>query len=195
MDVKTYTLPNEVISENELILRIRSGEKDLFSYICTAYMPLINYYVSSLDCSEMDREDFLQVGLLALSGCVDLYDFTSSSFSTFVGVCVKRALLSELRRLFAKKQIPSSALVDINDCEIADSIDPESSFIDKENAEMLNSKIKTALSKLEYRVLTAYLTYGSYSAVAEALSVSQKDVNNALQRARKKIKKSIGNFR
>ena len=86
-------------------------------------------------------------------------------------------------------------MVDISDYEIADNIDPESSFIDKENAEMLNSKIKTALSKLEYKVLTAYLTYGSYSAVAEALSVSQKDVNNALQRARKKIKKSIGNFR
>ena len=190
--VKTYTLLNEVISENELILRIRSGQKELFTYVCTAYMPLINCCISALNCSETDREDFVQIGLLALSGCVDHYDFNSSSFSTFVGVCVKRALLSELRRISAKKQIPCSALVSIEECELFDVADPETSFIDKESAENLNNKIKDTLSELEYKVLTAYLTIGSYAAVSKSLSISQKDVNNALQRARKKIKKSIG---
>ena len=190
--VKTYKLCNEVISENELILRIRSGQKDLFSYVCTAYMPLINCYISSLNCSETDREDFLQVGLLALSGCVDHYDFNSSTFSTFVGVCVKRAIISELRRISAKKQIPTSSFVNIDECELFDGADPEISFIDKESVENLNKKIKDALSNLEYKVLTAYLTFGSYSTVANSLSISQKDVNNALQRARKKIKQSIG---
>ncbi len=190
--MKTYTLFNEVISENELILRIRSGQKELFSYICTAYMPLINCYISALNCLETDREDFVQVGLLALSGCVDLYDFNSSSFSTFVGVCVKRAILSELRRISAKKQIPNSALVSIEECELFDVTDPETFFIDKESAENLNNKIKDTLSELEYKVLTAYLTFGSYAAVSQSLSIGQKDVNNALQRARKKIKKSIG---
>ncbi len=192
VDVKTYTLYDEVISENELILKIRSGQKDLFSYICTAYMPLINCYISALNCSETDREDFLQVGLLALSGCVDHYDFTSSTFSTFVGVCVKRALLSELRRISAKKQIPQSVFVNIDEYDLFETANPETSFIDKESAECLNKKIKDALSNLEYDVLTAYLTLGSYSAVAGLLSISPKDVNNALQRARKKIKKSIG---
>lgn len=193
--VKTYKLCDEVISENELILRIRSGEKDLFSHVCTAYMPLINSCISLLNCSESDREDFLQIGLLALAGCVELYDFNSSSFSTFVSVCVKRSILSELRRISAKKQIPSSAIVNIDECDLFDATNPETSFINKENAQNLNNKIRNTLSALEYKVLTAYLTFNNYSAVASALNIGQKDVNNALQRARKKIKKSIGEFR
>lgn len=193
--VKTYKVDGEIINEDEIILRIRSGQKDLFSYICASYMPLINYYVSSLNCSEYDREDFLQVGLLALSGCVDLYDFNSSSFSTFVSVCVKRAILSELRRLSAKKQIPIFALVDISECDLSDDNDPETSFIDKENIEALNKNIKSTLSVLEYKVLTSYLMFNSYSVVAKSLSISKKDVSNALQRARNKIKKSIGIYR
>ena len=193
--VKTYKLSNEVISENDLILQIRSGRKELFSYVCAEYLPLINKCVSALDCSESDREDFLQVGLLALSGCVEFYDFSSSSFSTFVSVCVKRALISELRRLSAKKQIPTHSLVNIEECQLFDDSDPEKFFIDKENAKNLNDEIKSTLSELEYKVLTAYLTYNNYKTVAESLLISPKDVNNALQRARKKIKKSIGAIR
>ena len=193
--VKTYVVDDRSIDENTLIYKIRSGRKDLFSIISSAYIPLINHYISALNCSETDREDFLQVGLLALSGCVDLYDFNSASFSTFVGVCVKRALLSELRRVSAKKQIPPSAFVDDEGFELCDFFDPEASYIDKENAEILAKKIKEHLSALEYKVLTSYLMFGSYSAVAQALSITNKEVNNALQRARKKIKQSIGNVR
>ena len=69
------------------------------------------------------------------------------------------------------------------------------SFIDKESIEALNKNIKSTLSVLEYKVLTSYLMFNSYSAVAKSLSISQKDVSNALQRARNKIKKSIGIYR
>ena len=82
-----------------------------------------------------------------------------------------------------------------DDTVLIDDNNPESTFLDKENITDLTDKIKLSLSSFEYKVLTAYLKYGSYSETATALCVSSKDVNNALHRARKKIKKSIGSYR
>ena len=192
---ETYFYNGEEISENQLILRIRSGEEDMFSLLTSAYLPVINKYLSTIDCSISDKEDFVQIGLLALYGAVDAYDFSSSSFSTFVSLCVKRAIVSELRRVSSKKQIPHLALVNIDDTDLSDDNDPETAVIDKEDIGFLVDRIKSALSEFEYQVLNAYLKFGGYTETARALNVTVKEVNNALQRARIKIRKSIGKVR
>ncbi len=192
---ETYFYNGEEISENQLILRIRSGEEDMFSLLTSAYLPVINKYLSTIDCSISDKEDFVQIGLLALYGAVDAYDFSSSSFSTFVSLCVKRAIVSELRRISSKKQIPHLALVNIDDTDLSDDNDPETAVIDKEDIGFLVDRIKSALSEFEYQVLNAYLKFGGYTETARALNVTVKEVNNALQRARIKIRKSIGKVR
>ncbi len=192
---KTYFFNGEEIDENQLIMRIRQGEEELFSLITFEFLPVINKYVSALDCSGGDSEDFVQIGLLALCGAVDAYDFASASFSTFASLCIRRAIISELRYFSSKKQIPRGALSDINEAEIWNENDPESAFIDKESINVLTDKIKLTLSSFEYKVLTAYLKHGNYSKVGAALNITPKEVNNALQRARKKIRKSIGGSR
>lgn len=192
---ETYLYNGEDIEVNQLILKIRNGEEELFSLITAEYLPVINKFVSLIDCSDADKDDFVQVGLLALCGAIDAYDFKSSSFSTFASLCIKRAILSELRHISSKKHIPKTALINIDDNVLIDDNNPESTFLDKENITDLTDKIKLSLSSFEYKVLTAYLKYGSYSETATALCVSSKDVNNALHRARKKIKKSIGSYR
>lgn len=192
---KTYFYNDKEINEEQLILRIRNGEDELFSLISSAYLSVINKYVSALDCSGVDREDFVQIGLLALCGAINAYDFSSASFYTFASLCIKRAIISEIRHFSAKKQIPYSCLSDITESDLWEENDPETAFLDKEGINVLTDKIKLTLSSFEYRVLTAYLKFGSYSEVASTLNISVKEINNALQRARKKIKKSIGGSR
>lgn len=192
---ETYFYNGAEIGENQLILRIRNGENVLFSLISSAYLPVINKYVSVLDCSDSDREDFVQIGLLALCGAVDAFDFSSSSFATFASLCIKRAIISELRHISSKKQIPKLALVNIDNADLLDGNDPETLLMDKEDINLLTGKIKLSLSDFEYKVLTAYLKFGSYSEAATALDITVKEVSNALQRARKKIRKSIGGSR
>ena len=65
----------------------------------------------------------------------------------------------------------------------------DDSFINKEDFIRFSDKIKLTLSSFEYCVLAAYLKYGNYSEVAQDQNVTVKEVNNALQRARKKIRK------
>lgn len=192
---KTYFYNGEEIDENQLIHRIRKGEEELFSLITSSYLPIIYKYVSSLNYSDIDKDDFVQIGLLALYGAVDAYDFKSASFVTFACLCIRRAIISELRYVSSKNQFSKDILSTISDAELWNDNDPESAFIDKESISVLIDKIKLSLSDFEYKVLTAYLKFGNYSKVGEALAITPKEINNALQRARKKIRKSIGNIR
>ena len=192
---KTYFCNGEEIDENQLILRIRNGEEKLFSHITSSYLPIVYKYISLLNCSDIDKDDFVQIGLLALYGAVNAYDFTSASFATFASLCIRRAIISELRYISSKNQLSKDMFSNISDAELLNDNDPESAFIDKESINVLTDNIKLTLSAFEYNVLTAYLKFGNYSEVAKALAITPKEINNALQRARKKIRKSIGNIR
>ena len=70
---------------------------------------------------------------------------------------------------------------------------PEHLFISKENAEFLNVKMNEVLSRLEMSVLELYLEGKSYQEIAEALSRSQKSIDNALQRVKKKMERFENN--
>lgn len=189
---KTYLIDGVEISETDLIKRIKNGEKQLFPELCSSYIPLIYRYISLFDFPETDKEDFVQIGLLAISSAVDAYDFTSSSFSTFVSLCIKRSLISKRRKISSEEQFTTLAFSEDEELEIVQDNNPESLFINNESAAALVEKIKAELSDFEYSALTAYLKFDSYCQAAEFLSVTEKEFSNALQRARKKIKKSIG---
>ncbi len=177
------------IDENELLRKIKKGNTDCFQQLTKHYLPTINYFLSVLNCSENDREDLTQEALMALYSAAGVYDFSSSSFSTFASVCIKRSIISSLRRFSGKKNIPQSVIVALDENTIDSEQNPESTVINKESYIHFSDKIKLSLSSFEYSVLTAYLRYGSYTDIANSLGVSVKDVNNALQRARKKIRK------
>lgn len=177
------------IDENELLHKIKNGDTDCFQLLTKRYLPTINYYISLLGCSENDREDLTQEALMALYSAAGVYDFSSASFSTFASVCIKRSIISSLRRFSGKRNIPQSLITTLDENTVDDEQNPEIKVIDKESYILFSDKIKLTLSSFEYSVLTAYLRYGSYTDIANILSVSVKDVNNALQRARKKIRK------
>ena len=177
------------IEENEAIRRVQSGETEYFHFISSRYLPTINYMVSTFDIQSSDREDLIQEGLMALYGAVGVYDFTSASFATFASVCIKRGIISALRSMYKKGNIPQSLITSIDEVSLVYDSDPENTFINKEDFIRFSDKIKLTLSSFEYCVLAAYLKYGNYSEVAQDQNVTVKEVNNALQRARKKIRK------
>lgn len=177
--------------ENEIICRIQNGDTELFSIISNRYLEHINYLISSINDSEVDREDLVQEGLLALYFAVSVYDFSSASFNTFATVCIKRSLISAIRRGCAKKRIPKNlfdSLDDFNDLK-SNEFGPEDVIINKESFVYFLDKIKLKLSSFEYSVLVSYLKYGNYRDVSKNLSVPVKNIDNALQRIRKKIGK------
>lgn len=72
--------------------------------------------------------------------------------------------------------------------ERADDLTPENIFIGKESLDAVMDDVKKVLSPLERRILFSYLGGLDYGTIAKNLKISQKSVDNALQRVRRKLK-------
>lgn len=177
----------EKMTDAYIVNQIKDGNYELLNVIIERYNPVIFYYINKF-CPENYREDAVQEATLALYSAVKDYDAKKSSFSTFATLCIKRAVISILRGSQRKKDIPDELLISLENEEIADNNSPEDIFIEQENYRSLADTIKLELSSLEFEVLQLYLSGERYSEIADKLSISEKSVNNALSRIRKKLK-------
>lgn len=177
----------ESMSDDDIISLINGGKFELLHVIINRYMPAINFYVKKY-CNANYSEDAIQEATFALYSAVKNYDNAKSSFSTFASICIKRSVISAIKSLNRKRNIPDELLSSIQDVEIADCNSPEKIFFDKENFKTLTDTIKLELSALEYKVLSLYLSGKRYSEISCELSISEKSVDNSLARIRKKLK-------
>ena len=179
----------EHFSDNQLVELINHGEYKYLQLLINRYMPYIISVASRYNAGGLDTEDFIQEGVLAIFSAVKTYDGSKASFKTFAGLCINRAMSSALARAVGSgKHIPENLISPIDDIELADTSDPESILIEKENILDLEHTIKNDLSELEYQVLGEFLSGKSYADIAEALGITTKSVDNALRRIRAKIK-------
>ena len=70
-------------------------------------------------------------------------------------------------------------------------LDPEEIMINKERFSFIEEKLSIILSDYETGVLKGYLAGKSYSDIAIELNKTEKSIDNALQRIKKKIEKII----
>ena len=185
--VNTFVENYDNLPDEKLVEAIKNGEDELLHIIIGRYFPIIDLYCLKY-CPASDREDVAQDATLALYDAVMSYEQEKSSFSAFASLCIKRSVISNLRKTFRKKNIPDKLLSSIEDVDITDFNSPEKIFLDKESYSFLADTIKLELSKLEFQVLQYFLTGLSYSDIAEKMQVSVKTVDNSLKRIRKKLK-------
>jgi RNA polymerase sporulation-specific sigma factor len=76
----------------------------------------------------------------------------------------------------------------IEEAQLPDLESPESLLIDREDYKAFTDNIKLELSNMEYKVLQLFLDGKTYSEIADIMDITEKSVDNALSRIRKKIK-------
>lgn len=179
--------PTNSMSDNDIIAQIKGGDRNYLKVLINRYMPYIINAVRNYPASM--REDLIQEGSLAVFTAAKTFDSEKSTFSTFVFLCINRAVATAAKAGEAKKRIPENLIDSIEDVDILSPLDPEKMLIERENFENLKSNIKKNLSETEYRILGEYLSGKSYGEIAAGLSISEKAVDNALLRARNKLKK------
>ncbi len=186
--IKTVEQDINNVSDEQLVLLINDGATYHLHHLINRYIGIIKSKVHTF-LPLGDFDDMVQEGLIALYSAVQVYKPEKSSFSTFASVCIDRALYSYIRTFYRKKQIPQDVIVHFDGCfDVAAHGTPETLLIEKEESGVLSAKIKAALSKMEYKILLQYLAGNSYEKIAANLGVSAKSVDNAMARARSKIK-------
>jgi RNA polymerase sporulation-specific sigma factor len=161
------------------------------------YAKVITSIVSKYYVKGEGEEDISQEARLALINAVKSFN-GESSFKNYASKCIKNRVLTLIKKANRLKNLPLCDYVPLagySDGEDADKnkilpcvkSSPEDHFIERESANELLIKIKQVLSKYEYEVFSLYLNGYSYEDIKKDLGVETKSIDNAIQRARKKL--------
>ena len=178
--------------DGELVERACGGSESAFLALVNRYLPMIRKQVAVLRRLAED-DDLAQEGLTGLFAAVRTYDPAKAAFSTYAGVCVRNHLLSVARKWSAARAIPASEIVSIDEGFddggiLSDERDDPAHLVGKrEDEKRLYRKLRDSLSENEYHVLVLYIQNFSYREIGEKTGMTPKAVDNALQRARRKL--------
>ena len=196
-------------SDEELIVRLREGERDITDYICNKYKGMVKAKAKSMFLLGGEEDDLIQEGMIGLFKAVRDYDSgRDASFATFADLCVSRQLYTAVQASNRKKHMPLNTYISLysgidgeeggeeaklmNALPAASEMSPEELLIDRENVEDLEQTIEKELSGFEKQVLDLYITGMSCTQIARVLGRDAKSTDNALWRIRNKLKKAIG---
>ncbi len=191
-------------TDDALIMRIRDGEEKINDVIMDRYKNLVRKKAGTMYLLGADREDLIQEGMIGLFKAIRDYDIgRDASFSTFAELCVSRQMYSAVEASGRKKHMPLNTYISlysgddaaetqyIEELAAPSEDDPEARFIDRESEKELSELIDQELSPLEKQVLDLAIIGMSSAEAAKVLNRSEKTTDNALQRARGKMKKLV----
>ena len=147
-----------------------------------------------------DSEDLLQEGLIGLLTAIREFDAgTGIPFKSYAEICIKSRVLSAVRNATRKKHSPLNEGISLEDAFNQEesqaqvvsefSSSAEEQVLAKESANEFLQSITQVLSAFERKVLSLFLDGYPYNDIAEKLGKSEKSVDNAVQRIRKKMAK------
>lgn len=180
------------LSDTELIHLYKNGDQTAFQQLAVRYIFIIRNKSSDLYNMGIESEDLIQEGLLGLHNAVRSFDENGgASFRTYASICIRNRLVSAVRTANADKNKINSISVSLDDETELYSLpdnEPENAVIIREDLQGLVDYLNNNLSKTELSVLSLYLEGKSYNQISEALNVSKKVCDNAMQRVRRKLR-------
>lgn len=169
--------------DRDLLLAAKSGDSQAFSELAAKYEPLIGSSAEKYSrlCGE-NADDLRQEALLAFYRAVTSYDTGKEgvSFGLYAKICISNRLISILRKTGTENRRKASASMIKNTVRTTDRYFPE--------LEGVSELMDRLLTKYEKKVMSMYLEGKSYKDIALALGRNEKSVDNALFRARSKLR-------
>ncbi|MBU4440526.1 MAG: RNA polymerase sporulation sigma factor SigH [Acetobacterium sp.] len=197
---------NEKISEAEIVNRAQQGDKDAEEFLLEKYRKNVLIRARSYYLVGGDNEDLIQEGMIGLLKAIwDFRPDREAQFATFANLCIERQIQTAISSANRQKHMPLNNSVSIyaavseeepqniiiDRLAAKQSVEPGVELIKEEELEQLMIDVKRELSGFEKKVLSYYIQGASYYEISRVLDCSNKSVDNALQRIRKKIGKRL----
>ena len=180
---------------DRLALLAANGDDKSMATLVAKITPVAKAKASKLGGPRLSAEDLVQEGMLGFLDAVKSFKCEKGvPFKSYAEKCINNRMLSAVRKNSNKKNAPLTNAVPIeeNSSEhLSVSSDPAVIFAGINGSEHLRSIIETDLSDFEKKVIRLRLLDKSYAQIAASLDCSEKAVDNALQRIRKKIRSKL----
>ncbi|MCR5596046.1 MAG: sigma-70 family RNA polymerase sigma factor [Lachnospiraceae bacterium] len=196
------------LTDEQYISEYREGKTKDIEVIYDRYKNLVRAKASSMYILGGDEQDLIQEGMIGLFKAVRDYDFgRDASFATFADLCISRQIYNAVQSSGRLKHLPLNDYVSLTADRITEegdesqnlieeiagepSSEPETAFISQETVDEINHLIDTILTESERDVFKLHATGLTTSGIAAILSMEPKSADNALQRAKMKLKKAL----
>ena len=200
MDYKEY-------SDSELCSMICENNEDAKDILFKKYKYIIDIIIKKYSLSAVkvgiEYNDLYQEALVGFTDALNSYDENKdASIATFITLCVERKLQNTIlkAKTIKNKMFLQALSLDYQDDSesplseiISDNSknDPLNNMTNDESYMELIEKIKKELSSSEYEVFTLLASGLNYIEIANQLEKNPKQIDNAIQRIKSKIKKII----
>ena len=178
-----------------------SGDADAGNELATRYRRLVKICIRPYFLAGGDSEDLLQEGMIGLLSAIREYDPDgASSFRSFAELCIRHRVISAARSASRQKHAPLNDGLSLEQLQSGESQQvfehayarsAEELVLDKTWADEFIAANSRILSEFEANILTDYLNGFSYAEMAEHSGRSEKSIDNAIQRIRKKLARHL----
>lgn len=193
------------MSEDEIIRRAKNGCRSSTEYLLRKYHGLIETRARSYFLRGAERDDVIQEGRIGLLKAIRGFsDHWLGGFRSFAATCVTRQMISAVKCACRHKHGPLNRYVSLDADEsegeeacLRDLLPgdrelcPETIALRREMGWRVSGAIDRSLSKLERDVLRQYAQGSSYREIAVELGANLKQIDNALQRAKRKLHREV----
>ncbi len=203
---KTDTLVFKDMTDEEIVKLANENEDLAFEFLINKYKNFVRGKARSYFLVGADRDDIVQEGMIGLFKAVRDYDITKqASFRSFAEICITRQIITAIKSATRQKHIPLNSYISLNKpmyeedsgrtlldvIEEKRVTDPMELFITREDMDKIHVTIEKILSELELSSLMSYLDGKTYNEIAIELNRHEKSIDNALQRVKRKMEKSL----
>lgn len=183
------------LTDEQLALMAADGDDESMALLIAKITPIAKAKAGKYDGPRLSADDLVQEGMLGFLDAVKSFRPEKGvPFKAYAEPCINNRIISAVRASLNNKNAALTNAVSIDD-ESSDifsrSSDPAVIFADKHGSELLKRIISDDLSKFERQVIELRLLDQSYAQIAALLNCSEKAVDNALQRIRKKIRSRL----
>ena len=196
MDYKDEILTTMINDNDDLI---KDALYDKYNYIVDIIIKKYNRTIYGL---KIDTGEIKQEALLAYSAALATYDINSKcSLPTYIALVVERKLLNYIRgnktdKSFLEKTHISFEADNESSQDFFNLIgdlkyEPLTKLENDENYHLLINEIDNILSPFEQEVYKLILNEFNYSEIIKILNKEPKQIDNTIQRIRKKIKEIL----
>lgn len=183
------------LTDEELARLASNGDDAAMALLIAKIMPVAKAKASKHGGPRLSAEDLVQEGMLGFLDAVKSYRSEKGvPFKAYAETCINNRIVSAVRVNYNHKNAALTNAVSIEeetDKLLSRSDDPAVIVSDKDGSEQLKKLLVDGLSDFERQVIELRLLDKSYAQIALSLECSEKAVDNALQRIRKKIRSQI----
>ena len=174
--------------DRRLLSQAQQGEETAMAAVIARMMPVIRKGAAANTAPGLDFEDAVQEGLIGLLRAVRSYrPDMEPGFEAYARASILNAQRTARRKAGRKKNSPLNQSVPLD--EKAEAPGPEQLMMEREAFSDTLGRLNRELSSLERRVLRLRLEGCRVGAIARRLDITTKAAENALCRARRKIKR------